>query len=117
MSDTPIISWVISGQKIASNGSGITLTPTVTNDTISVSQLQFDPLTVVHEGDYTCQAMVGITNISYTYSVAVQSRSNYNSAVVHFEKTPTYRTIIGCDSNCQSIRSAASSFFISQSDM
>ena len=74
MSDTPIISWVSSGQRIASNGSGITLTPTVTNDTTSVSQLQFDPLTVMHEGNYACQAMVGIANISYTYSVAVQSR-------------------------------------------
>lgn len=72
--DTPVISWVVSGQRIASNGSGITLTPTVTNNTASVSQLQFEPLTVMHKGDYTCEAMVGITNISYTYSVIVQSK-------------------------------------------
>ena len=72
--DTPVISWVVSGQRTASNGSGITLTPTVMNNTTSVSRLQFDPLTVMHEGDYTCEAVVGITNILYTYSVAVQSK-------------------------------------------
>ena len=72
--NTPLISWVVSGIQIASNGSGITLRPSVTNDTISSSVLEFDPLTVTHEGDYTCQAIVGTTNISYTYAVSVESK-------------------------------------------
>ena len=70
----PIISWVLSGEQITSNGSGITLRPLVSTDTTSSSVLQFDPLAVMHEGDYTCQAVVGMTNISYTYSVAVESK-------------------------------------------
>ena len=74
MSDTPIISWIFSGERITSNESGITLIPTVTNDTTSVSRLQFEPVAVMHEGDYICQAVVGTTNISYTYSVAIESK-------------------------------------------
>ena len=74
ISDTPLITWVVSGQQITSNGSGITLGPLVTNGTTSSSMLQFDPLTVMHEGDYTCQAVVGATNVSYRYSVTVESK-------------------------------------------
>ena len=72
--DTPLISWVVSDVQLASNGSGITLRPSVDNTTTSSSVLEFDPLTVMHEGDYTCQAVVGTTNVSYTYTVSVQSK-------------------------------------------
>ena len=72
--NTPVISWLVSGELIASNGSGITLSPTVSNDTTSVSVIQFDPLTVMHGGEYSCQAIVGVTNVSYTYPVSVQSK-------------------------------------------
>ena len=74
--DTPLISWVVSGAPLASNGSGITLRPSVANVTITSSVLEFDLLTVMHEGDYTCQAIVGTTNISYTYPVSVESKCN-----------------------------------------
>lgn len=74
ITDIPSISWIFgSVERIASNGSGITLGPLMTNDTTSVSLLQFNPLSVTHEGDYTCEAVVGTTNISYTYSVTVES--------------------------------------------
>lgn len=69
-----MISWVVSGEQITSNRSGIILRPLVTNDTTSSSVLQFDPLAVMHEGNYTCQATVGVTNISYTYIVDVESK-------------------------------------------
>lgn len=72
--NTPLISWVVSGVQIASNGSGIILRPSVTNDTSSSSVLEFDPLTVTHEGDYICRAIVGTTNISYTYTISVESK-------------------------------------------
>lgn len=70
----PVISWLVSGEPLTTNGSGITLQPTVSNSTTSISVLQLDPLTVMHEGDYSCQAVVGTTNVSYTYPVAVQSK-------------------------------------------
>ncbi len=72
--DTPLISWAISGVPLASNGSGITLRPSVANITTSSSVLEFDLLAVMHEGDYTCQAIVGTTNVSYTYTVSVESK-------------------------------------------
>ena len=72
--NTPVISWLVSGELIISNGSGITLRPTMSNDTTSVSVIKFDPLTVMHGGDYSCQATVGVTNVSYTYPVSVQSK-------------------------------------------
>ena len=72
--NTPLISWIMSGEQIASNGSGITLRSLATNDTTASSVLQFDSLTVMHEGDYICQAIVGTTNISYTYTVSVESK-------------------------------------------
>lgn len=74
ITDVPLINWVVSGEKITSNRSGITLISPVTNGTTSSSVLQFDQLTVLHEGDYACRAVVGTTNISYTYSVAVESK-------------------------------------------
>ena len=72
--DTPLISWVVSGVPLASNGSGITLRPSVVNVTTNSSVLEFDLLTVMHEEDYTCQAIVGTTNVSYTYPVSVESK-------------------------------------------
>ena len=67
----PTIAWMDSGGVIASNSSGITLGPVTTNGTISTSVLLFDPLTVGHGGNYTCQATLRAVNFSYTYSVAV----------------------------------------------
>ncbi len=67
----PVIAWMNSGGVIASNRSGIALGPVMTNSTASTSVLLFDPLTVGHEGNYTCQATLRAVNFSYTYSVAV----------------------------------------------
>ena len=72
----PVINWVVSGQLFTASKNGITLRPTVSNDTTSISVLQFDQLTVMHEGDYICQAGLASTTSAYTYNLAVQSESN-----------------------------------------
>ena len=56
---------------ISSNGSGLFLGPLLTNNTTSSSVLLFDPLTLVHEGSYTCKATFRAMTISYTYSITV----------------------------------------------
>ena len=74
----PVINWVVSGQLFTASKNGITLRPTVSNDTTSISVLQFDQLTVMHEGDYICQAGLASTTSAYTYNLAVQSKSTHN---------------------------------------
>ena len=75
---TPVINWVVSGQLFTASENGITLRPTVSNDTTSISVLQFDQLMAMHEGDYICQAGLASTTSAYTYNLAVQSRSTHN---------------------------------------
>ena len=76
---TPVINWVVSGQLFTSSRNGITLRPTVSNDTTSISVLQFNQLAVMHEGDYICQADLASSTSVYTYNLAVQSKSNIKS--------------------------------------
>ena len=70
----PTITWVNSDQQITSNRSGITLGPQMDyGNSSSSSVLIFDPLTVGHEGNYTCQATFGATVSTYTYTLLVSA--------------------------------------------
>lgn len=60
--------------QISSNGSGITLKPLVVNTTTTSSVLEFNPLAVVHEGEYLCEAAIGTTQNSYSYTITVESK-------------------------------------------
>lgn len=66
----PVISWIGTDGQITSNSSGITLGPQMNNNDITSSVLLFDPLSVGHEGNYTCQANAEEA-FSYTYLVIV----------------------------------------------
>lgn len=69
------ITWIgPNGHVITSNGSGITLKPVEVNFTTTTSVLKFNPLAVVHKGDYSCLATIGTTQNSYTYTVTVESK-------------------------------------------
>lgn len=68
---TPMITWMNVDGQIASNTSGLSLLPAVTSGTTSSSLLLLDPLSVSHEGNYTCRAIVRGTTFSYTYFVGV----------------------------------------------
>lgn len=67
----PMITWINSGLVLASNGSGLSLEPQITNGITSSSVLYFDPLSMGHDGNYTCQATLRAMSYSYTYTVIV----------------------------------------------
>lgn len=71
--DFPTISWMLSGEAIVSNTSGTYLGQTTTNGTTNSSRsvLLLDPLSVEHNGNYTCQATLNSLVFSYTFSVEV----------------------------------------------
>ena len=68
------ITWIGPNGHIVSNGSGVTLYPLEINSTTTSSVLKFNPLAVIHEGDYSCLAAIGSTQNSYTYTVTVESK-------------------------------------------
>lgn len=68
------ISWRNSAELIASNSSRLYLGTLTTNGFTSTSVLAFDPLTVAHEDNYTCQAVVRAMTFSYMYPVIVSFR-------------------------------------------
>ena len=67
----PMITWMDTDGLIAFNSSRVSLRPLTTIGTTSTSVLVFDPLSVRHGGDYTCQAIIGAMTFAYTYSVIV----------------------------------------------
>ena len=65
------ITWMNSGGLITSNGSGLSLGPQMINGITSSSVLQFNPLAVRHESNYTCQSTFRAMTYSYTFPVLV----------------------------------------------
>lgn len=72
-SNVPLITWMNSGALISSNTTDTYLGQIMTSGTVSTSVLVLNPLTVDHNGNYTCQAVLLGMTYTYTYPVIVMA--------------------------------------------
>ena len=75
--ETPQIQWIGPNGAVVTSTTRITVGDTVTTGTTTTSSLVFDPLSISHDGDYTCQAYVEFLHQVRTSSHLVTVRSKH----------------------------------------